>query len=361
MVNIVKTLIFSLLLSLISAHTSLKAQGYTLDTIRVDINNDKIIDVLIDDWSSGSTFGGRAITIIDGKSKEEFILNNFRCYCSVLNTIKIPENLLLEANKTFLDTLKNRVLYHKKRDSIDASLKWLISAENHKQYFRNTYSNDFGEHPFFDVILEPSISWESSKPSMPEPYHIEVQGDILQKFSSGYEMDSITDQSKGFLTYYTPSLLGTRRNPLKTLDSLSPVVKNKEYKIFKTAHTVYVQKGNTYRWLFISDSGLTGAPDNFSRWESIGKIELIDHYVIIHQNVPPGGSYNIILINIESQRVARLDGKYEPHYNNGTDEGGMKTFEVIDGRLVFSEYGVQELHKIPLKDLFENLDNYKVD
>lgn len=357
--NFLKALVFLQLLS-VSLDNPLNAQQSSIDTTRVDVNNDKIIDTLIDDWSNGSAFGGRQVTIIDGKSKEEFTLNNFQGLCSAINTIKIPENLLLEANKTFLDTLKNRVLYHKKRDSIDASLKWIISAKNHKKYFENTYSNDFGEHPFFDIILEPSTSWESSKPSLPESYYIEVKGDILQKFSSGSEMDSITDKSKGFLTYFTPSLLGTRWNPLKTLDSLRPVTKNKEYKIFKTAHTVYVQKRNTYRWLFISDSGLTGAPDSFSRWESIGKIELIDHYVIIHQDVPPG-SYNIILINIENQRVARLDGKYEPHYNNWTDEGGMETFEVIDDQLVFSEYGEPELHKIPLKELFENLDNHKSD
>lgn len=334
-----KTL-FTSLLFVLCWHYQSTAQ-YSIDTTRIDFNNDRIIDTLIDDFSSGSSFGGRDLVIIDGKTEEEFKMSNYGCYCSFTKVIRVPKNLQLEKNRSFLNVIKKEALNGKKKDTIDATLEWMISGAFDFKRER--------EHPFFNLIVNPKTQWRSHKPFIPESYYINISGDSLETFSPNYEKDTIVGKSEGYLTYFTGS------HYIETLDSLQPVAKNKNYQIYKTPHTVYVKKGDAHRWLFISDAGLTGAPDRL-RWHSMGQVQVMNGYVIIHQDMPPANAYVIHIVNIETQRVGSLN--YSTSRNNGTDEGGMDSFEIIDNHLVFTEYGEQEIKRVPLQELFDSLDKH---
>ncbi len=329
---------FLLLIILISINQPLVAQRYTLDTVVKDINHDKVVDTLINEFSSGSAFGGRTITIINGKTKEKFELSNYHGYSSLTRSIIIPENLTLKSNRFFLDVFKEKLLPPKK-GRMEASLGWLLSAElNRKQLESDS---------LFKYIAKPKTNWEP-RINIPEPYYIEVSGDTLKKLQP--EERSISKNTQGFLVYYTYGY------NIERLDTLVPVAENKDYKVYKTDHAVFVNKGNAYRWVFISDAGVTGAPDRHS-WVSIETIKLVGKYLIIHQDVPPDTVYNIQIVNIETQKVAALD--FSPAYNNWTEEGGMETFEIIDDQLIFTEYGKPEIVKLPLKKLFDSFEQLK--
>ncbi len=182
----------------------------------------------------------------------------------------------------------------------------------------------------FRYVAKPKTNWEPQI-SIPKPYYIEVSGDTLKKLQPIYQQRSIPKNAQGFLVYYTYGC------NIERLDALVPVTENKDYKVYNTDHAVLVKKGNAYRWVSISDSSVTGAPDRH-RWVSINTIKLIGKYLIIHQDVPPDTVYNIQIVNIETQKVAALD--FSLARNNWTDEFSMITFRIIDGQLVFSKYKI---------------------
>ncbi|TPN86916.1 hypothetical protein [Aquimarina algicola] len=313
---------------------------YNLDTTLIDINHDKIVDTLINDFSRGSACGGRTVTVINGKTNEQFSLSNEGCYSNFIRILMVPQKLKLKTNKAFLNVLKKKVLPDQKRDHIDSSLEWIITgALGYK---------DLDDDSLFRDIVSPKTSWQSEILEIPDSYYVNISSEIL-KLSSAYKDHLINEESHGFLIYYPSG------HHIEKLDSLTPVAQNKYYKIYKTPHAVFVKRGGMYNWLFISDSLVTGAPDRRS-WFSIKQIQLIDKYLIIHQDVPPDNTYNIHIVNIETQKVGHLN--FEPSYNNGTDEGGMDTFEVINNQLIFNEYGEPVLRKIPLQQIFNTLDSY---
>lgn len=338
MINNIKRL-FCLLL-LVCSYNEINAQS-SINTIKADVNNDKIVDTLIDKYNSGSNFAGNDVTIINGKTNEEFMLSNYGCFCSFTKVIRVSDSLQLDKNKAFLNVLKEKVVTQKK-DTIDASLEWLISAS-----FNN---NRLDGHPYFSAIFNPKTAWKTHKPFIPEPYHIEITGDTLQKLDIEYKGSAVTENPTGFLVYYTNA------HYMDDLDNEQPVAKNKTYEIYKTPHTIYAKKGNTHKWLFISNEGLTGAPGKL-RWYSINNVQLVDNYVIIHQDIPPVNEYVIHIVNIDTQRVGSLH--FDASSDIGTDQEGMKTFEVKDEYLKFTNYGEEKINKIPLKKLFDSLDNYK--
>lgn len=329
-----------ILLLLISVNSQLNAQS-DVNKIRKDFNNDTIVDTLIENDNRGSNFSGKDVTIIDGKTNEEFMLSNYGCLCNFTKVVKISDSLQLDKNKAFLDILKEKVVTQKK-DTIDATLDWLLSAS-----FNSKHLDD---HPYFGSVFNPNTPWKSHKPFIPENYHIEITGDTLQKLDSEYEDRGGIENSKGFLVYYTSA------HYIDGLDNEQPVASNDTYEVYKTPHTVYVKKGNTHKWLFISDRAVTGAPGKL-RWYSINQVQLVNDYVIIHQDIPPANQYVIHIVNINTQRVGSL--RFTTSRDNGTDSGGMKTFEVVGDHLVFTNYDEEKVNKIPLQELFDSLDNYE--
>ena len=329
---------YFILLVLLSGVTPLIAQ-YRLDTIVADFNNDKVIDTLIDEYESGSTFGGRSVTITNGKTNETFTLSNYGCYCNFKQIVPIPNALTLDANSAFFEVLKEKVL-PKKRAQPDSSLEWMTSATFNLKQVKS--------HALFDRIISPKTNWQSKPPTIPETYYNTVFGDTLQKLSATIKDNLTASQTKGFLIYYTNA------HAVKSWDSLTPVITNDRYQIYKTAHAVFARKGNTYKWMFLSDLNTTGAPEKL-RWSSINQVQLIDNYLIIHQDTSPDASYSIYIVNIETQRMGRL--KYEASHHNVTTDDGMRTFKIIDNQLVFTTYDKQDLVELSLQQIFDTLDN----
>ena len=328
---------FILLLCLFSNYI-LIAQ-FSTNSIAQDFNGDKVVDTLINEYESGSNFGGHNVTMINGKTNQKFTLSNYGCYCDFKKVVTIPNALTLDFNNTFLEVLKEKVLPNK-REHPDSSLQWMISA--------NFNIKKLKSHPLFDLIIKPTTDWKTSKLNIPETYYIPIYRDTLHRLNTIIKEDLTINQNKGFLIYYTSA------HGVKSWDSLAPIITNNKYQIYKTPHTVFVKKDNTYKWMFLSDLSTTGTPNKL-RWASIKQVELIDKYLIIHQDTPPNTSYSIYVVNIETQQTGRL--KFEASHHNVVSQEGMRTFKLIDNQLVFNTYDKQELIKLPLQNIFNALDN----
>lgn len=306
-----------------------------------DYNNDGIVDTLKTYYEGGSGFGERYVQIVNGKNQEIYELTNQGCFCEIKHIVLIPPNLRDAKNVLFLEAIAKELLTEK-RDTPDPSLDWII-----KSSFANVVLDS---NSYFDLILDPQTDWINREFEYPKNYYIEIEGDTLgQLYHTPYEAPQWYHQkeSKGYLVYYALNHYINRSG-----DSLVLSDSNGLYKAFHTSHGVVVKKGDLYKWVFISDISLTGAPQKL-RWESIKKVKLMDQHLVVQQALPPYPNDQVFIINIETGVVGKL--KYRFSNSNKVADENMKTFLVQGDSIILNVEG--EPLTFQLKDIFEELEN----
>ncbi len=334
-----------LIIILFFVSSSILAQ-YNKKEIIKDYNNDRIKDTLRSYFEGGSSFGGTFVEIINGKTKETFKLNNDGSSSQIKRIILVSEKLLEPKNKLFFEALKSKLLYNKGK-TIDPSLKWILNGIYANKKVKN--------NPYFNFIIDPKTKWSNGKIKLPNNYYITISGDSLSKINRQNENFSErlkAENKSAILAYYANNHYQSR----KSKDRLQFVVKNNSYSIFKTSHGVIAQKGNYYKWLFITDVDLTGAPDKL-RWESIQKIKLIDNYLILQQDLPPTGAYNIYIINIETGLTGALKFDFTKSKNFNANEIGTFLIKENNILLSYDNYNDDEkLKEVKLSSIFNELE-----
>ena len=281
---------------------------YNKKEIIADYNKDGVLDTLRSRYDGGSAFGGTYVKIIDGKTKKVFKMNSWGASSQMMRFINVNNELLQKNNKYFYKELKKRLL-PKKRRKPDISLQWILNGLKHHK--------ELEDDPYFSLIVDPKTKWKKMKTFFPEAYYYYISKKELHKL---YKNDSLFleahKEAKNILTYFTNSHYSF--NEKMAANHNLPVLStsSSKYKIYKTSHGILAKKGTKYKWLFISVSNLTGAPDNVYRWKSIGKIVLKDKYIIFKHEVPPDSSSSIYIINIETGICGELN--FRPIYRKGS-------------------------------------------
>lgn len=302
-----------------------------------DFNQDGFVDSLKTFYEGGSSSGGRYISIKNGKTNELLELENFSSFSEIKNIALIPSNLQKAENQKFLEEMKKYIL-PKQRKKPDPSLEWIING---------TYSNwKLDRNKYFNYIINPKTAWQKGKFKIPENYFIPITGDSLKKLLDDpyVDSDALKPDSKGFLIYYA-------HNHLFRNDSISCSNFNETYKIYKTKHGIIAQKGNLYKWLFVTDYSLTESPYKL-RWASIDKIALIENYIILKQDLPIFNEFNIYIINIETGICGRLKHPFTNKYLREPAENG---FDLINKNEI-KFCSEKEILIFQTQDLFEILD-----
>jgi len=268
--------------------------GQNPKSIIKDFNNDGYKDTLKTYYDGGSGFGGTYLSLINGKTKEIFELDDFGCFCDIKKIILIPPKLMQLRNKPFLEAIKKELL-PARRNFPDASLQWLISANiNNKKLSNNSY---------YDLFIKTPPQWIPGKIELPNTYYIDVSGDTLQKlYFADNEKPTWYNpkKNKGWLVYYAHNHYQNQKG-----NSLVLVDASTKYKVFRTFHGVVVTKGNLHNWVFVTDYQLTGAPEKL-RWKSIEDVVLIDKYLILQLINSEAFSNPIFIIDIEKGFTGRL-------------------------------------------------------
>jgi len=302
-----------------------------------DLNKDGFIDTIKSSYDGGSGFGGIFVKTINGKTSEEFELNNFGCFCSIKKIILIPPGLMKESNRPFLNAIKDELL-PPERNGPEGSLQWIISAwMSYKM---------LPDNPFYSFLINSPTRWISGKIQLPYTYYIKISGDTINKlyvtdeeFPEGFNKTV----DRGILIYYGHNHFRNAIGDSLVLECSTPV-----YEAYKTSHGVIATKGNYYSWIFLSDYGLTGAPDKL-RWESIEKVKIIDRYAIIQQKCMMYSPNSFFIIDIENGLVGKLKLQ--------TDSDALASFEIANGELRISvDYKTQVFE---LSKLFTELTNIK--
>lgn len=296
-----------------------------------DFNHDGFQDTMITQYSGGSGFGEREVKIINGKTYEQYSAVAGGCFCSIKGIVEYPKALLSKKNDPFLKALQ-KALIPPIQEKADPSLLWIINSSYNRKELDN--------HPYFYQIFKPSVNWTSEPYQVLSNYSIELSLDTLEYLSN------YNDEASDTSNQYKPGALvyGTHNHYTKLLRDTSPkIIRNKTYTLKSTAHGVYAEKGNQFKWLFISDSDLVPTPEKL-RWSSIGELKLFGKYAVIQQNLPPKRIQLMYVVNIETGSIGQI--KYEVDDKNGlTIENDTISFQSIDEKV-----------ELNLNLIFEELD-----
>ncbi|MBK8492401.1 MAG: hypothetical protein IPL49_16320 [Saprospirales bacterium] len=219
-------------------------------TFRIaDFNRDGAPDTLSHFDDSGSGFGGRYITLSDGQSGARFELNTFGCFCEIRREVGFPQGLDTAFRKAI------ETLFPPKKATPDGSLNWIIYGLDHRKEIENsTY--------FKEVIPFPN-DWIAGPIELPSVYSLDLGADSLLIYYGHNHYDQ------------------NERGPGQ--DSLTKVSTSPDYEVWKTQHGLLAKKGQAYKWIFVTDAALTGAPEKLRR-ASIGDVVIDGPYVFLQQN-----------------------------------------------------------------------------
>ena len=304
--------------------------GQDSKTITKDFNNDGVLDTLKSYYDGGSGWGGTFVTLINGKTKENFEMDNYGCFCNIWNIILIPPELRKASNKPFLEVIKEELL-PKKMNIPEGSLQWLITV--------NLNSKELSNNIYYDMLIKTPPQWTFGKIKLPDIYYIDIKGDTLNKL---YYTDTETSKWKnskkdeGWLVYYGHNHFRNEEG-----DSLVLVDASPKYKVFRTSHGIVVQKGLSYAWVFVTDYRLTGGPEKL-RWESIGNIKLVNKHIILQLNASLS-SNPIFVIDIENGIAGRL--RYDDYCGTSYKIDNEKIIIEIynKDRLIITSYELEKL------------------
>lgn len=303
----------------------------TVERIEKDLNQDGFHDILESYYDGGSGFGGTYVTLTDGSTVKKHEINSYGCFCDIKKVILIPQELLQNKNKPFLEALKSELL-PKRATEADPSLQWLITAHlNHKFLI---------EHPIFDLVIESPIYWISGEMKLPGSYYIEIDGEKIQalyKQETEYPEDIIFSADQAWLNYYG------HNHKSNSKESFILAAESDSFKAYKTSHGLVLQKDDAYSWVFVSDHNLTGSPDKL-RWESIGEVEIMGKYIIFRMIHSREFSNPIFIINSENGKTARLK----------TDDYIDKPFKLENNKISITSYS--GTNTFDLKDLFNEFE-----
>ncbi|NOQ72797.1 MAG: hypothetical protein GQ574_12375 [Crocinitomix sp.] len=295
---------------------------YDSTYIYKDFNADGYSDTLLKFYDGGSGYGGYYIEIQNGATDATYAMETDACFCQIRQTLIFPKNLTEIENAPFLTAILSELL-PPYRAKPDPSLSWMLAAElSNKQLESDS---------LFIQIINPKQSWIKGEMELPVNYYIEMKGDLLGLYyyehtASGYA-EIMNDE--GVMVYYAQNHYGMEKDTLKL------AAQNDTYKIYKTEHGIIAKKGNTYKWLFISDVTVTWAPEKL-RWASIGKVRLVGKHILFEQHLTPHVYSPIHVINIETGKFGRFRALVDTSHDPFDPANESLLFELDNGEIEYS-------------------------
>jgi len=263
---------------------------------KADLNNDGVPDLLAFADDPFPCDYDYRVTFTDGKTgKTSGVPREEYCRCHIRTLLPVPAPLWLPENAAVLDTIRARLL-PAERPIADASLAWILRGAANRRPLKT--------NPYFDLVIDPGADLRRGEAALPETYSVRVNGKTL------HNLGRTTDETEpytegGFLIYYGHNHY-QRRDPRRNTDSVTLVTTTGGRSIYRTSHGLFVQSPTHHRWLFVTDHGLTGAPDKL-RWALIGEVAVWEGRLLVLQHRRPvSGGTAVFLIDLASGRTARL-------------------------------------------------------
>lgn len=155
---------------------------------------------------------------------------------------------------------------------------------------------------YYNTVTRVEPRWTKGQIQTPTSYHL--------------------DRGDHWLIYYGHNHHQNNRDPLHVVDS------SEKYKVYVTSMGVVVQKGDEFAWVYASDFELFSGPEKL-RWATMPTIILKDDYLFIWQSTVPDLEGQIIVVDILTGAVGRLNwqGSIEINENFLLITNNVKTIQ----------------------------------
>ncbi|SIN85475.1 hypothetical protein [Chitinophaga niabensis] len=250
-----------------------------------DFNKDGVIDQVTIVEDGGPAFSSKEIQYFDGKTKKEYDFSMFYSFGSFFGICNIPDVIGSSGSESIGEILFSR------KDTIDASLNWLIEACSNKVGLKGSQLVDFS--------TKYTPAWIPGEPKIPQGYYAILSNYKYEKLlkntegSPGFDFNKM--KSASFWIDYNPhNHKGFR------------ITKGEgENRIYTTSHGVVIKNNKGYSWVFVNDNRLFDANDKL-RWPSIDEVQMIREFLLVKQSINTG-DVNLFIIDPVSGFVIRLN------------------------------------------------------
>ena len=269
---------------------------------RIDFNRDGFVDSLECFYHGGSGYGGWDAILRDGRGGKEFRISSYGGFFRLKKVIPIPPELLRGRNRPFLVPIKECLLPARKRKIADPSLQWVLDLHKNGPVKLRGAQTD---NRIFDLAFRFPIRPFVGPLRIPESYYMDLGGrDLRRLYRTDEEAPAwLAEASEGWLLYYGHNHRPNSGNSEET-QGFREIVESDGDRLFKSAHGLVLKRKNSFRWIFVSDFDLVGAPDKL-RWSSMGKTRMQNGLVFLlrdlHSDAP-----DLWVIDPRRGRLARL-------------------------------------------------------
>jgi hypothetical protein len=274
---------------------SFACPSYSFDekTIKHDINNDGIVDILTSSYEGGGGFGWRTVKIVEGKNNETFAITTGGSFGCFLDVVPLDPRFFEKENRKFLEAIEQELFGSPARQELEGSLQWLLAYIAQEP---NAVRNKL----FTKIVTVPPV-WTKGKIQVPDLYHVLIERELVEKLQRNYLMiegDKSKDETlKAWLVYGGHN---HKRRELKLADREGKTA------VYTTAHGVIAERGDVHAWVFVSDRV------SKLRWPSIGKVSILDNLILISQRAYPIGAY-LHVVDVDEGKCARVNPAFFSH------------------------------------------------
>lgn len=240
--------------------------------IKSDFNKDGVIDRVEISEDGGSSLSSKEIMFIDGKTKKRYGFSIWYSFGSFFAICNAPNVL----GKSGREQIGNQLFGY--RDTLDASLHWLIDACSNSVDVKNTGIVNFA------TSYKPI--WIKGEPVISDGYYAILSNDeykgLLQKVEASPDYDFAKMKSDYFWIDYNTQGHSMSRKKNKSRNSsgfyITPM--DSTHWVYTTDNGVVLKKNDSYSWVFINDYKLLAGNEKL-RWPSIDDAQILNDYVLV--------------------------------------------------------------------------------
>ena len=256
------------------------------------------------------------------KTQYKFQFQRLATKHGIVKITPIPPYFTSEKGEKALPKIDSLIFKIPLTKSVDNSLVWLLDNYITKEKSSSKYFNQ-------QSSFQPT--WSPYKPSMPNNYRIKSDDTTLlfQIYRSHQLKDTSTSAYITYLgKYHTRAISMTKSDvniiyPL-TLDS-TPT-----FKLYQSAHGVFIKKDSLYSWVFVSDGGLYNNIQKLE-WESIQQVAHYKDFVIVLNQPYPAIKNNMYIVDWKRGKTFEINRDFI--FENASGFNYIDNFEVIENQL----------------------------
>jgi len=311
----VKCFIAFLFLNL-SAFGQNAPQFYTRDFNEDGSNDDLIVNYFLGTLDYAIYTDGLT------KTQYKFQFQRQETKHGIVKVTPIPAYFRTEKGEKALPKIDSLIFKIPLTKNVDHSLIWLLD---------NYITKEKSTSKFFSQQSSFQPTWTPNKPEMPNNYRIKTDDTTLlfQMYKSQYLKDT---NSSAYITYlgkYQTRAISMTKSDVNIIYPLT-LDSTPTFKLYQSAHGVFIKKDSLYSWVFVSDGGLYNNIQKLE-WESIQQVATYKDFIIVLNQPYPAIKNNMYIV--DWKRGKTFEFKREFLFESASEYNYIDNFEVIENQI----------------------------